>query len=248
MRDAGLPVRAFFTDRTGGFSEGPYASLNVATHVGDSPDVVARNRDVVSAAAGAPVTFLAAAHGIEVAWIDRHTDTPPPADVLVTLTDGVALAAIAADCVPLLLHDSVSGAVAAVHAGRAGLYAGVVDAAIAALLDVREPGIGTAGISASIGPAICGACYEVPAELREEVGRRHPTAVSSTSWGTPSLDIPRAVETRLSELGVEPIVRHDVCTFEDEDLFSHRREAPAGRHAGVVVCEISRRRVGPGSA
>ncbi len=237
MLDAGLPVRAFFTDRSGGVSVGPYASLNVAVHVGDDDEAVVRNRAAVSDLAGAPVTFLAAEHGIKVAMIDAHTESPPTADVLVTTTPGVALGAIAADCVPVLLHDSMTGAVAAVHAGREGLYKGAVDAVIAALLDLRPSRSGTIGISASIGPAICGGCYEVPAEMRARVGDRHPAAVASTRWGTPSLDIPRAIETRLAELGVDPLVRHRACTLEDEALYSHRREAPTGRHAGVIVCE-----------
>ncbi|MDN4473675.1 polyphenol oxidase family protein [Demequina zhanjiangensis] len=237
MLDAGLPVRAFFTERSGGTSVGDFASLNVAGHVGDSPEAVARNRALVSEQAGAPVTFLAAEHGVRVARIDAPTDSPPVADILLTTTPGVALAAIAADCVPFLLHDPMTGAVAAVHAGREGLFKGAVDAAVAAMLDLRPSRVGTAGISAAIGPAICGSCYEVPADMRARVGARHPVAVSSTRWGTPSLDIPRAIETRLAELGIDPIVRHRACTLEDERWFSHRRHAPTGRHAGVIVCE-----------
>ncbi|WP_062203140.1 polyphenol oxidase family protein [Demequina salsinemoris] len=237
MLDAGLPVRAFFTDRRGGHSAAPYDSLNVALHVDDDPDAVARNRVVVSEAAGALVTFLEADHGIRVARIDEPTPRPPLADVLITATPGIALAAIAADCVPLLLHDPSTGAVAAVHSGREGLYRGVVDAAIAAMLDLRPGGAGAAGIRASIGPAICGACYEVPEDMRARVGERHPVAIASTSWGTPSLDIPRAIETRLTELGVGPVLRHRFCTLEDTRWFSHRRDGRTGRHAGVIVCE-----------
>ncbi|WNM23343.1 polyphenol oxidase family protein [Demequina capsici] len=246
MLDAGLRVRSFFTDRAGGCSSGPYSSLNIATHVGDDPDDVARNRLVVADAAGALVTFLRAEHGIAVARIDEPTEDPPIADVLLTTTPGIALGAIAADCVPVLLHDEVTGAVAAVHAGREGLYRGVVDAAVAAMLDLRPRRRGTAGMSAAIGPAICGACYEVPEAMRARVGSRHPVAVSSTRAGTPSLDIPRAIETRLAELGIDPILRHHRCTLEDERYFSHRRGAPTGRHAGVIVCEGPGRRVGPG--
>ena len=95
---------------------------------------------------------------------------------------------------------------AAAHVGREGLWAGAVDAAIAALLDLRQRRRAEL-ISASVGPAICGKCYEVPLAMRLEVGERHPAAVSTTRWATPALDIPRAVETRLDELGVGDIVR-----------------------------------------
>ncbi|WP_062318391.1 polyphenol oxidase family protein [Demequina maris] len=241
MLDAGLPVRAFFTSRAGGSSAAPYESLNLATHVGDDPEAVALNRAAVSVMAGAPVSFLHAEHGIRVAEVTRPGEDPAVADVLVTRTPGVAVAAIAADCVPILMHDAVTGAVAAVHAGREGVRLGAVDAAVAALLDLRSPAERRAreGMSASIGPAACGRCYEVPQEMRDAVASRHPTARSTTRAGTPALDLPRAVETRLGELGFTTVVRHRVCTLEDPRLFSHRRDGVTGRHAGVIVCGVS---------
>ena len=235
MIDAGLPVRAFFTNRRGGGSVAPYDSLNVADHVGDDPEAVARNRATVSVAAGAPVTFLRAEHGTRVAIVDTPGAEPGAADVLVTRTPGVALGAIAADCLPILMHDSATGAVAAVHAGREGLYMGAVDAGAAALLDLR---VGAHGeLSASVGPAICGRCYEVPPDMRDRVAARHPEARSTTRAGTAALDLPRAAEARLLALGFAQVVRVDRCTLEDPALFSHRRDGVTGRHAGVIVCE-----------
>lgn len=241
MADAGLPVRAFFTGRHTGASVAPYDSLNVAMHMGDDPHAVAQNRAFIESRAGGRVVFLTAEHGIRVRRV-RAGNTEgdqPAADVLVTTEPGLALAAIGADCVPLLLHDGATGAVAAAHIGRAGLWAGAVDAAVAALLDLRPSRSPTRTISASIGPAICGRCYEVPADLRREVAERHPSATSTTSWGTPALDIPQAVETRLTEIGVGQIVRLRACTFEDPSYFSHRRDGVTGRQCGVVVCGVS---------
>ena len=235
MIDAGLPVRAFFTTRDGGVSLAPYASLNVADHVGDDPAAVQENRRRVEQEADAAVTFLTAEHGIRVAHVDAPGAPSPRADILVTTTPGVALAAIAADCVPVLLHDAVTDAVAAVHAGRPGLFAGVIDAAWAALLDLRPRDAARDAIRAAIGPAICGRCYEVPEDMRAQVARRHPLALSRTSWGTPALDLPRAIEARLGELGARGITRIPVCTLEDERVFSYRGERLTGRHAGVIV-------------
>ena len=241
MIDAGLSVRAFFTTRQGGASAAPYESLNVATHVGDDPALVARNRATVAAAAGAPVTFLVAEHGIRAHEVRSPGEDVPPADVLVTAVPGLALAAIAADCVPLLLHDGVTGAVAAAHIGRAGLIAGAVDAAVAALLELRTATASLGAVSVSVGPAICGECYEVPAAMQADAVERHPSAAATTRWGTPGLDIPRAVEARLGELGVGQILRHGGCTYEEEQLFSHRRDGITGRHCGVIVCGVSLR-------
>lgn len=238
MLDAGLPVRAFFTTREGGASVAPYASLNVATHVGDAQEAVALNRATVSAAAGAPVSFLTAVHGIGVVEVTSPGEEPGPGDILVTRVPGVALAAIAADCLPILLHDTASGAVAAVHAGREGVRRGAIDAAVAALLDLRGPRA-RGDFSASIGPGICGRCYEVPAAMREEVAARHPAARAVTRAGSPALDLARAAEVRLGELGFSTVVRHRSCTAEDPRLFSHRRDGVTGRQAGVVVCGVS---------
>lgn len=233
--DAGLPVTAFFTERAGGVSLAPYASLNLADHVGDDAVAIERNRGIVSARAGASVTYLKADHGIAVARIAHPGGSIPRADVLVTTEAGVALGAIAADCAPVLIHDGASGAVAAVHCGREGLFLGVIDAAVAAVIDLR--GRRSSGmLTASIGPAICGRCYEVPLDMRERVAARHPAARSSTRKGTPALDIPRAIESRLAELGFGEVVRSVVCTYEDARYFSHRRDGVTGRHAGVIVC------------
>ncbi|MGC4175765.1 polyphenol oxidase family protein [Demequina sp.] len=237
--DAGLPVRAFFTTRDGGVSVEPYDSLNLADHVGDLPAHVDLNRAAIAEAAGAEPVFVVAEHGATVHHVSRPDAVVPPADILVTDVAGIALVALAADCVPLLLHDGASGAVVAAHIGRQGLWKGAVDAAVAALLDRRPARASRALIFASVGPAICGQCYEVPAEMRREIAERHPTAFSTTRWGTPALDIPRAVETRLGELGIGQVVRVRACTHEEAQFFSHRRDGVTGRQAGVVVCGVS---------
>lgn len=234
---ADLPVTAFFTSRTGGVSAPPYSELNLATHVGDTAAAVRRNRAIVSEYAGAPVTFLNAAHGIDVARVTAGAVTALPfADILVTTVPGVALGAIAADCAPVLLHDAATGAVAAVHCGREGLYAGVIEEGVGALTELRPRPSSNSLLSASIGPAICGQCYEVPEQLQVRVATRHPAAASVTRAGTSALDIPHAIAVRLGELGVGSVTGGATCTREDPRYFSHRRDGVTGRHAGVVVC------------
>lgn len=96
----------------------------------------------------------------------------------------------------------------------------------------RRPG----EVEARIGPAIGGCCYEVPAELADEVAAAHPAARATTTWGTPALDLPAAVAAQLHEAGVERVERAGVCTrCGGEGWFSHRRDPGAGRQAGVVV-------------
>ena len=238
--DARLPVRAFFTDRHDGVSVRPYESLNLATHVGDDDAAVNINRGVVEERVGVPVIFMRPDHGIAVARLDEsYLDggEPPVADVLITTVKGLGLATLAADCFPLLVHDASSGAVAAAHIGREGLRKGVVDAAVAAIVDIRRSWTRPESVTFSIGPGICGKCYEVSGQVRSDVSERHPMALATTSWGTPALDLPRAVEGRLAQLGFTHIFRHHYCSFEELRLFSHRREGTTGRQAGVIVCE-----------
>jgi hypothetical protein len=236
--DAGLAVGAFFTTRVGGFSVAPYASLNGAFHVGDAADAVEANRVRIDGLARARVAYMSQVHGDVVVRV-HGADERPEADVLVTDTSGLALAVLVADCVPLLLHDASTGAVAAVHAGRQGVAKRVVERAVAALAALG-PG-GTEGISAAIGPAICGACYEVPDSMRDEVASIEPAAFATTSWGTPSLDLRAAVDAQLRSAGVVSLHRVGGCTRESPDLFSHRRDGITGRFAGVIRCEIDPR-------
>lgn len=235
--DAGLPVRAFFTTRVGGVSVPPYDSLNLARGGDDDPCALATNRGRVEDLAGCAVAYMAQVHGARTAHVTTP-DEAPEADAMVTGSPGLALGVLVADCVPLLLLDSQTGAVGAVHAGRRGVAGGVVMRAVEALIGLG-PGRGRdAGhVMASVGPAICGGCYEVPSAMRDEVAAAEPAARAETTWGTPSLDLRAAVRAQLEKAGVRSIVTVGACTREDPTLFSHRRDGLTGRFAGVIRCE-----------
>lgn len=135
----------------------------------------------------------------------------------------------AADCVPVLLADPDAQVIGAAHAGRLGMALGVVPATVARM---RE--LGGDRITAWVGPHICGSCYEVPVDLRDEVAATVPASRSTTSWGTPALDIGAGVRAQLTAVGVE-VVDVGRCTRESPDLHSYRRDgARAGRQAGVI--------------
>jgi len=223
-------VEVAFTDRHGGASVGAFASLNLALVGADDPAAVAENLRRVGAEfnGGGPVLGMRQVHGATARIVDLAAPTPE-CDALVTATPGVALLVRAADCAPVLLADPESGVVAAAHAGREGLAGGVVPAALERM---RE--LGARRVTAWIGPSICGRCYEVPADLREEVSAAAPAAWSTTSWGTPALDIGAGVAEQLRAAGIDVI---DVarCTREHDDLYSFRRDgSEAGRLGGLV--------------
>lgn len=219
-------ARRAVTGRAGGVSTGERAGLNLGSHVGDDPDAVAENRRRLSAALGRPVAYMSQCHGAEVALVDAVPEVAPECDALVTTAPDLALAVLVADCVPLLLAGD--GVVAAVHAGRPGLMAGVVPAAVAALRD-----LGATRIDAVVGPSVCGRCYEVPAGMRADVAAAHPISAAVTWSGTPAVDVAAGVVEQLR--GLDVAVRWvPGCTKERDDLYSYRGARTTGRFAGVV--------------
>ena len=235
-----MRVRRVLTTRAGGRSVAPYASFNLGDHVGDDPAVVAANRARLARGIGlepARVAWMNQVHGAAVATVDRPQVAVPTADALVTDQPRLALVVVVADCVPVLLADPEAGVGAAVHAGRAGAAAGVVPAALASMAELgAEPD----RIDALLGPTVCGGCYEVPADMRDEVDAALPGSAAVTRLGTPSVDLHAGLRRQLAERGVRAVDADTRCTVEDDQLFSHRRERPTGRFAGVVWWEYDR--------
>lgn len=232
-------VALAFTDRHGGVSAGPWQSLNLGTSNGDDLDAVARNHDLLASEVGIAASSMAPmsqVHGDVVHVHDASSSPVPVADALVTRRPDLALLVRVADCLPVVLADAQAGVVGVAHAGRQGLAHGVVAGTVAAM---RAQG--AAAITAWMGQRVCGCCYEVPAQMRDEVAAVVPAAWSETSWGTPALDIGAGVLAQLGELGVAAIDVADLlgrsaaCTLENENLFSHRRQGRrSGRMGGLV--------------
>ncbi|WP_104045310.1 polyphenol oxidase family protein [Arthrobacter sp. ZGTC412] len=216
-------VSVAFTDAAAG---------NLALHVGDNPAEVGRRRADLERAIGVVphgLRFMNQVHGTTVAVMDQSNDGPE-ADAMVS--HGLPLAVMVADCIPVLLAgESADGPVlAAVHAGRPGLAGGVIPAAVGTM-----ESLGASGIRAWLGPSICGNCYEVPAAMQAEVAAVVPAARSTTTWGTPGLDLPAGARSQLERLGIS-VDYCGPCTLETASLFSYRRNKNTGRFAGVVWC------------
>lgn len=189
------------------------------------------------------VVSLNQVHGREVAVIRRNVPLERPrADALVSDVPDVALVVRAADCVPLLIADSRTGAVAAVHAGWRGTAAHVAVAAVEAL--AREFGSRPADLIVAIGPAIGPCCYEVGPDLVDAFAAAgHERYLIDRWFMTPRdrkmrLDVPGANRDQLILAGVgeENIYSSGLCTAMHLDvLTSFRREKDqAGRLAAVI--------------
>lgn len=207
------------------------AFTDVSLSLGDAAEAEVRTAALRAVAdeTGARPVLMHQVHGAEASYVDIVGESPT-CDAIYTSRPGVALLARAADCVPVLLADPATGWIAAVHSGRPGLAAGVVPSAVAALRGQgAEPGV------AWIGPHVCGSCYEVPADLQEDVAASVPESRSTTSWGTPALDLGAGVRAQLAAAGVPDVREVGACTREDPTWPSHRRDgAAATRFAGVI--------------
>jgi polyphenol oxidase len=226
-------VPSLLTSRVGGVSAGPYGELNLGDHVGDDPVAVGENRRRLRALLGRPVQYMRQVHGRQIAVVGGSGPTAdgssPVADALITTERDLALAVMVADCLPVVL--AADGVVAVAHAGRAGLAAGVVPATVEAMVRLgTDPG----AITASLGPSVCGRCYEVPAAMRAEVAALIPAAWARTRAGTPALDLRAGVAVQLAAAGVDSVAVSPRCTAEDDRLYSHRRDGVTGRFAALA--------------
>jgi YfiH family protein len=219
-----------FTDRHGGVSRGPFASLDVAGHVGDDPDAVAENRRRAAASVGAGAgVWPHHVHGTRVLAVDGPLPDGTEADGTVTARPALVLAAMGADCAPIALANDT--ACAAVHAGWRGLAAGVIGEGVRAVA-----GLGTGTLRAAIGPCICARCYEFGADDLARVALTvGPEVVAATPDGAPALDLVAGIRAALGRAGVEDVGVLGVCTAESEDHYSYRRDGVTGRQAVVVT-------------
>jgi len=228
-------VHLVITDRLGGASVAPYDSRNLGGAVGDDPAAVRQNREKTALELGldpARVVYMRQVHSAEVAYVTEPFGAEPPAlDAVFTGEPGLGLCVLVADCVPVLVADADAGLVGAAHSGRAGTARGVVPALVRAMAGHgADPG----RMTALVGPSACGLCYEVSAELRDEVAAVLPETWSTTRQGTPALDVRAGVAAQLAAEGVTEIRHDDRCTIETPELYSYRRDRTTGRFAGYV--------------
>ncbi len=226
------PVRAVSTTRGGGRSAAPFASFNLAAHVGDDPDAVAANRRRLMRELRLPdaPAWLNQVHGNTVVTAERpHTLT---ADASIAREAGRVCVVMTADCLPLLLCDREGGCVAAVHAGWRGLANGVVDASVARM------GCSPAAILAWLGPAVGSTAFELGPEVRAVLLRRDAGATDCfqpSPAGRWLADIYGLARRQLRSAGVESIAGGHWCTYHDrERFFSYRRDGLTGRMATLI--------------
>lgn len=237
-----MRVRRVVTTRAGGRSSGAFTSFNLSRGVGDDPAAVDANRYRLARelGIGGGVVFLGQVHGVAVTTVEgpRPRSAPDIAgvDAAVTAVPGIGLAVLVADCVPVLLADPGARVVGVAHAGRVGAAAGVLPAVVEAMTVL---GARREAVEVLLGPAVCGACYEVPPAMRAEVDAALPGSACRTRRGTAGLDLRAGLRRQLRGLGIARVGADPRCTVETQDLYSHRREQRTGRQAGVIWLDPS---------
>ena len=225
-------VRAAMTTREGGVSQGPYASFNLASHVGDEDAAVSENRRRLRSALGLPAepAWLEQVHGIRVVALPGISGGP--ADAAVAFTPGSVCAVLVADCLPLFLAGRDGRRVGVAHAGWRGLAAGVVEATVAAL--ECEPGELLAWLGPSIGPT----AFEVGSEVRDAFMAHDGGAAVAFRPGREGrwfADLPALARRRLAGAGVGAVYGDEFCTHSDPARFySYRRDGATGRMAALA--------------
>lgn len=244
-----LAPRHCFTTRYGGVSEGCLASLNLGIHRGDRPGNVLKNYRILANALDFDVrnlVFTRQTHTNIVRAVDKANAgeglfvlVEPECDALVTATPGLALAVFTADCTPVLLHDPVTGAVGAVHAGWRGTVGDIAGNTVRAMCE--SFGAKPENIHAAIGPNIARCCFEtdrdVPDAVRAVLGQEAEAFITRTGEKY-HVDLKGVNAALLGRAGVTKIEQSCDCTACRPDRFwSHRRVGNArGSLAAIIVC------------
>lgn len=168
----GISVPHCFTTRLGGVSTGYLASLNIGMHRGDAPENVSKNYEILANTLSFDTKNLVLTRQTHSDIVRTVTKTDaagldhsayPECDALITNDPGTALVVFTADCTPILLHDPITGAVGAAHAGWRGTAANIAGKTVEAM--VRAYGCDPANIHAAIGPNIAQCCFACDADV-----------------------------------------------------------------------------------
>ncbi|MCD4557056.1 polyphenol oxidase family protein [Schaalia sp. lx-100] len=223
---------------------------NYGLHVSDNEEKVHERRHHLADDLGRAIIWMNQVHGNQVAVFTcdddlaklRAPDSPYPMEYGPIVADAMiidarewknapAAAVMVADCMPILMSACGGSVVACVHAGRGGLLSGILTRTLSLMRDLSCQ---MEDVRVVIGPSACGSCYEVPASMRDQAVMTHPAAYSTTSWGTPAINLQAAACEEMRMCGIQEIFVEGICTIEEDTCHSHRRNPESGRQIGVI--------------
>lgn len=232
-------VKAFFSTRNGGESQEKYESLNVGFHVGDDPERVKKNHKIIQRHFTMPneIFYMDQIHSKQVCEVGS-SEKIPQGDALISKESQKILMVMVADCIPILFFDKKRGVIAAIHAGRKGVFLNIVAETLNRMQD--HFGSQAEDIHVAIGPHIKGCCYEVGQEIVQEAENLGLQGSIELKKDHYYLDLYPILMQQLLQAGVkeESIESIDHCTAcHTDDYFSYRKEGATGRFCGVIMLE-----------
>lgn len=230
-------IKYAFTSRQGGYSNPPFNSFNLATHVGDDPDMVNKNRELLAQEVNFEkdkITWASQVHGDKIFVLKDKKDIGfvGEYDGIITNLTEIPILTFYADCIPILIHDPVKNVVASIHAGWKGTFIKIVGKAITIMLD--EFASKVEDIKVLIGPGICKEHYLVSKELILDFKNKFPEVVNEESL---NLDLKEINKLILKNKGIEKIFDIKICTScDNQNFFSFREEKGlTGRFAALIM-------------
>lgn len=237
-----LPVPHIFTTRLGGVStEKPYCSLNLGVNTAD--DKYRQNYEIVKRAMGFDkIVFAKQLHTdvVEVVNENNVADCKNSFDYgvdgIITDRKNIALCVFTADCVPVLLYDTVKKVIGAVHSGWRGTVQKIAKNAVTKMN--HEFGCEPENIIAAIGPSIGKCCFEIGEDAAEMFQNSHEEIYENLVKPCGEkyyADVAGFIEYDLRELGVSKIDRSDACTKCRNDIFFSHRCGDLGRQCAFIM-------------
>ncbi|MDY5063804.1 MAG: peptidoglycan editing factor PgeF [Succinivibrio sp.] len=246
-----IPVKALYTTRFNGKSEGDFSSFNLGLHVEDDPKNVLQNRLALEKHLSKKVVFMNQTHSEKVVLVDKNDacecekmlDGSVPvslgveADGIVTCDKSIALAVLTADCLPLLMTTKDGAVVAAVHCGWKGVYSNIIKNAVLLMREHSQ-----SEIYAYLGPCIGPESFEVGTDLLDKfksILEKAELAFTKKDNGKYLCSLPLLTRIQLEKVGVTKVVESNVDTYQNPDhLYSYRRAKRTGRMASVIASSL----------
>lgn len=233
-------ITAAFTTRHGGISKAPYTDANLAFHVGDNPEEVIKNHDLLAdklAFNRHSLIHMRQIHSDRIVIVDETLtfDTPPECDALITNRTNTPLMVMSADCTGVLLYDPIQQAIGAVHAGRSGALHAILPKTITAMHQAF--GTHAEDLHIVLGPSIGGCCYEINETIALECETKGYGLALRREDEKVFLDVNTILLEQLKGLGVKNVDVVEHCTScRSDEYFSYRADAQqTGRIAGVII-------------
>ena len=249
LRAENIQAKHCFTTRLGGVSQGDTAGLNIGANRGDPMENIQTNYGLLGQALGFTPNCLVLArqtHSDIVRAVDAtdfrglNSADYPECDALITATHGIGLVVFTADCTPVLLHDPVTGAVGAVHAGWKGTAADICGKAVQAM--VAHYGCKPENIRAAIGPNIATCCFETDRDVPEALEKTYGAALREHVFPKGEkyyVNLKAVNALALRRAGVTQIEISDHCTACNLRMYwSHRKMGDRrGSQGAIIICQ-----------